>query len=218
MNHPLYSFIFLAIITVFCPQSHAMKRLAHASGLRQAMGPRSRTFNNQDLNPMIARRQFFLPLIFLPLFFDSGGCDCSYRLVPSKRELKQVAINKNWGINEVLRDTDDYKMPALAWAIYLDDTDIARSLLTAGANPNLGDIKTRKTPLHIAVENRNARAVELLQNFKADPKIRESRGFTPEEYEKYLNLKRFFKKCGVLGVLGVVLGGIGWEILDGGFF
>ncbi|AAR83387.1 CNPV041 ankyrin repeat protein [Canarypox virus] len=64
-------------------------------------------------------------------------------------------------------------------AVGSGNIDIVRSLLTAGANPNVGD-KSGVTPLHVAAADKDSYLLmEMLLDSGADPNIKCANGFTP---------------------------------------
>src|SRR5215467_2798126 len=67
---------------------------------------------------------------------------------------------------------------ALHWAAYNDDVELAKLLLTAGANPN---VKTRLggiTPLHMAAKNGSTAMIDILLKAGADVRIATGTGTT----------------------------------------
>lgn len=70
-----------------------------------------------------------------------------------------------------------YGMTALLFAVQANDLELARALLNAGANPNLGSIH-EITPLWLAATNRSAAMTELLLAHEADATFAMAHGET----------------------------------------
>ena len=77
-------------------------------------------------------------------------------------------------LQKVLKDQhqiniyDEYGFTPLTQACFMNKIDIARWLLTKGANPNIADL-SGYSALHWAVDNNNLELVKLLLDYKADP-------------------------------------------------
>ena len=71
-----------------------------------------------------------------------------------------------------------YETPALHWVVRIENTDLARKLLEAGANP---DLRTGLglSALSVAIGNNDLAMVQLLLAFKADIEQRDRAGETP---------------------------------------
>jgi len=100
----------------------------------------------------------------------------------NKTSIEVAAVNQNWDVVEVFikckLKPGYYDIPLLM-AIKYDNFDIARQLLSQGADLNQSLSKTLDTFLHVAVRNKNANMIELLYRFGADFSKRNKDGLTP---------------------------------------
>ena len=71
-----------------------------------------------------------------------------------------------------------YETPALHWIVRVEDKELTKRLLDAGANPNLPNA-LGLLPLHLAIENGDAGMVRLLLDRGADPRRADRTGESP---------------------------------------
>jgi ankyrin repeat protein len=106
-------------------------------------------------------------------------------LSPSATELVDAAANgdrarvaamlANSAGLDLINEAGGYGMTAVLYAVQADDLELAEMLLTAGADPNLGNLY-EITPLWLAATNRSPRMIELLLANGADAGFKMSHG------------------------------------------
>ncbi|MCE5300536.1 MAG: ankyrin repeat domain-containing protein [Spirochaetia bacterium] len=90
----------------------------------------------------------------------SGKTTLIWAAMTKYPDLVNVLITKGAAINNV----DTLGRSALYWAVTNNETDMARALLGAGADVNATEAQSKKTVLHIAVQNKNIDMVKTILN------------------------------------------------------
>lgn len=138
-------------------------------------------------------------------------------------ELKQVAELLKNGANVDGHNQNEQDFTGLHYASIHNNTELVKLLLTAGANPNIGDYRFR-TPLHVLVLTRNNNPEIITLLHQASKSInalaaQDQSGFTPLDYaEKYdlidiveiINSKLQLDKA----LLAAAINSVGDEILN----
>jgi len=129
---------------------------------------------------MRAIRGKLLTAGLMVLFYSVTGLSAT----EANNLLVLAAKNQDWKQAETLLTRDNVNnaladgSTALAWAVYWDQADAAKSLLDTDADPNIGN-DYGVTPLVLSIENRNAEIAGLLLKAGADPNARLWNGVTP---------------------------------------
>ncbi|MDQ5980705.1 MAG: uncharacterized protein QG602_3682 [Verrucomicrobiota bacterium] len=118
---------------------------------------------------------FWLGLVVMPAVIAAASGPALAEAM-EKRDRQEVARLLAAGADIDAAQADG--MTALLWAVYLDDTDMARDLIAAGAAPD----RTNRygfTPLLFACRNGNAELVAALLAAGSDPQRAEPAGESP---------------------------------------
>ncbi len=120
---------------------------------------------------------------------------------PGFATLVEMAEYQDWSAVESSISSEDINevqpdgMTALFWAVYYDQTDIARLLINAGANPN-AETRYGLTPLIQAAMNGNSEMISMLLDAGAD-----ANAMTPAGDNAILNASKTGAAEGVLALI-----------------
>ncbi|MFC1800332.1 ankyrin repeat domain-containing protein, partial [Candidatus Eisenbacteria bacterium] len=93
----------------------------------------------------------------------------------STKPSRQAMLKQDASLGSLPDENDQFLAPPLCLAAIAGNIEVARILLDAGVDVDLGDVD-ESTPLHVAALNRNAEMVTFLLENGADINRRDKNG------------------------------------------
>jgi uncharacterized protein len=119
------------------------------------------------------------PLFFLLLCLTPIAKGAEQTLADAAQNHDLSAVNQLITAGANPNALGQFETPALHWAVHFSELEIVKSLLKAGADPNLRNPASALTPLSLALQGTNPELVALLLEAGADPNAKLADGDTP---------------------------------------